>query len=296
MSTPTDLTPLFDTHCHLNFEVFSQRAEEAIAQARLAGVAEMVVVGTTIANSRRAVELAQQHEGVRAAVGVHPHQAFALLPEFQRGDLDWDKLEFELSELLAEPKVAAVGEIGFDRWHYPKTRYEDYRVTPEFIALQHELFHRQLRLAQVHQKSVIFHNRLAVADLLRALDKAEKWLDSLEWLRRRAVFHCCEPELSLLDVARERGIFVGVAGDVARDRDKQEFVSLVPQDLLVLETDAPFLHPAGEKQVSTPADLPILLRWLADFLSCSETDLRRQTWLNSNHLFSLVKMYSIQQN
>jgi len=237
---------MFDTHCHLNFSAFDGILEKVIAEAKKNGVEKIVVPGTDVETSKKAVEIAQQYDGVYAAVGIHPHH----VKEIQNSNVNPPasgqnynlKLKIdEIEKLLKEPKVVAVGEIGLDRYIYKKTRYENYQIDEEFIALQKEVFLAQLKLAKKYKKAVIIHNRQAKKDLLEILTNNQSLITN-----NNLVFHCCEPDLELLNFAKKHHIYIGIDGDVTYDKKKQEFVKKIPLSLLILETDSPFLTPRIE--------------------------------------------------
>lgn len=231
---------MIDTHAHLNASRFKKSREEAVLAARTAGVVAMIVPGTDMKDSRLAVELAHQYEGVYAAVGVHPNDATE--------EIDWTELE----RLLGQPKVVAVGEIGLDS-HYQGG----------ITAVQIQTFERQLQLAVKHQKPVIIHSREATDQLLTSL---EKYWDST--LQGKMVFHCCEADARLLAFATAHQLYIGIDGDITYGPEKVDFISRVPLEMLLLETDSPYLLPEplrGEKKYpNTPANLPLIAQAVAE--------------------------------
>ena len=230
---------MFDTHCHLNFSAFDGILEKVISEAKNEGVEKFVVPGTDVETSKKAVEIAKKYEEIFAVVGIHPHH----VKEIQNSKIKTQnynlKLEIkEIEKLLTHSKVVAIGEIGLDRHIYKKTKYKDYKIDEEFIALQKKVFLAQLDLAKKYKKAVIIHNREAKDDLLKILNTCYLLLDT------PMVFHCCEPDFDLLNFAKKNHIYIGVDGDVTYDPKKQAFVKEIPLSLLVLETDSPFLTPA----------------------------------------------------
>lgn len=249
----------FDTHAHLNFRRFKKNVDTVIQQIHDADFSGIVIPGTDVVSSLRAVELAEHHERVYAAVGIHPHHSPHTTNAFI--DLDHDvHLIDELEKLIKEHqqsningKIVAIGEIGLDRHIYEETKYEDYHVDEQFIEAQKVLFRRQILLAKKYGLSVIVHNREAIQDLLPLLN--EIWDDYFEG---RMVFHCCEPLDELLAFALKHHIYIGIDGDITYTTDealqKRTFIANVPDELLVLETDSPFLLPEplrSEKNIQT---------------------------------------------
>lgn len=282
---------LFDTHTHLQFKAFKGLEDQVVEQSKADGVTHMVVVGTNIETSKTATLLAARHKGVYAGVGIHPHHIFEYLnpvilsetknlkdPSSRPVGIQDDINQIE--KLLEKDKVVAVGEVGMDRHLYTKTRHANYQVKDQLIALQREAFAAQINLALKHQKSLIIHNREAVKDTLEVLEA--NWDRRLEG---RSVFHCCEPDDRLLDFAKAHKVFIGVDGDVTYDKDKQEFVKKVPLELLVLETDSPYLIPEGFNFPNTPANLAYIGEYIAKVLGILKEKLEKITSDNSKKLF-----------
>jgi TatD DNase family protein len=280
---------MFDTHCHLNFSAFDGILEKVISEAKNEGVEKFVVPGTDVETSKKAVEIAKKYEGVYAAVGIHPHH----VKEIQNSKFKSqnDNLKFKINEiekLLTHPKVVAVGEIGLDRYIYQKTKYEDYKIDEEFIALQKEVFLAQLDLAKKYKKTVIIHNRKAKDDLLKILTSNSQLVTS-----NPIVFHCCEPDFDILDFTKKNHIYIGVDGDVTYDPKKQAFVKEIPLSLLVLETDSPFLTPAPlrndqkTKFPNTPKNLVLIAQKVAEIKGEKVEKIMEITKENGERLFEV---------
>ena len=239
---------MFDTHCHLNFGAFDGRVGEVVDRAKQSGVNQIVIPGTDVPTSEKAIAIAEQYEGyspersrgIYAAVGIHPHHVFEifngeknLLPS-----LSFKKELKKIENLLTNPKVVAIGEVGIDRHIYQKTKYPDYKIEEEFVELQKIFLIEQIKLAIKYNKSLILHNREAKKDMLGLLESV--WDKKLEG---RTVFHCCEPDFELLEFAKKHKMFIGVDGDITYYKEKQEFIKTIPLEMLVFETDSPFLNP-----------------------------------------------------
>jgi len=292
---------MFDTHCHLNFSAFDGILEKVISEAKNERVEKFVVPGTDIETSKKAVAIAKKYEEVYAAVGIHPHHVKKYQKEMPK-QVRHDKLSYchpeldsgslfnndfkKLEKLLTYPKVVAVGEIGLDRHIYKKTKYEDYQIDEEFIALQKEVFLAQLNLAKKYKKTVILHNREAKDDLLKILTSNWQLVTS-----NRIVFHCCEPDFDLLYFAKKNNIYIGVDGDVTYDQKKQAFVKKIPLSLLVLETDSPFLTPAPlrndqkTKFPNTPKNLILIAQKVAEIKGEKVEKIMEITEKNGERLF-----------
>jgi len=279
---------MFDTHCHLNFSVFEGKVKRIINEAKKVGVDYFVVPGTDVETSKKAVEIAEKFDGVYAAVGIHPHHIY----QYQISKIKYQKYISNIKDLLKSKKVVAVGEIGLDKHYYKKTKYQNYQIDEEFFNLQKLFFIEQLKLAKKFKKSVILHNRQAKEDFVKILN--DYWDN---YFAGRMVFHCCEPdvgtihELSLLDFAKEKNVFIGVDGDVTYNKKKQEFIKQVPLDLLVLETDSPFLTPKLSMRRSShnknePKNLPLIAKFISTLLiNCSMNRFIEITTENAKRLF-----------
>lgn len=270
---------LFDTHCHLNFKTFDNQVDAIVKRASDAGVGYIVVPGTDVATSKKAVKIAQDHDSVYAAVAIHPHHIFQMLENKNQEEIEVKIKEIE--SLLEKPKVVAVGEVGLDRHMYRKTRYQEYKVEEEFIDRQKRFLIMQINLAIKHKKSLILHNREAREDMIPLL--SDNWDRRLEG---RSVFHCCEPDLELLQFAKEHKMFIGVDGDVVYDVKKQEFIKQVPIDMLVLETDSPFLSPE-RRFPNEPANIPHIAKFISGIMGVPYDELASKTNDNSKRLFKI---------
>lgn len=258
---------LIDTHSHLQFKVFDKNRDEVIKRAKESGVTKIIAVGTDLQSSKKAVEISEKYPQIFASVGIHPHHLFENRNYLK--DLE------EIEKLVRNPKVAAIGETGIDKYLYKITKYPNYLISKQFLNLQKEIFWLQIKLALKHNRALIIHNREAVKETLEVLEK--NWDDKL---RNRSVFHFCEPDNRLLDFAKSHNIFIGVDGDVLTDKTKQEFVKKIPLGLLVLETDSPFIS-------KEPKDLKIILEFVSKLLKIDKEKLEEVTFKKSKLLFKL---------
>lgn len=209
---------IVDSHCHLHDDAFSGDRDAVLARMRAAGVAAAVTVGTSVEDSRRAVEFARAHPDVCAAVSVHPNSAAA-----EVSPRDWAALE----ALARDPRVAAVGETGLDyyRDHAPRDR-------------QRDLFSRLIALARAVGKPIVIHCREAYADCLAQL--RTEWPPPI-----RGVMHCFSGSADEAQAALDLGMHVSIAGPVTfpKAHALREIARAVPLDRLLVETDAPYLAP-----------------------------------------------------
>ena len=184
-----------------------------IERAHAAGVTRIVTIGTGIVSCKAALEIAEAHEGVFAALGVDPHQAAT--PEAARLG--------ELRELLAHPKAVAVGETGLDSVRQHASPLE-----------QRRLFDQQLELAEELSLPIVVHSREAAAETVEALAP----------FRGAVILHCFSSP-DLLPAALERGYYVSFAGNATYPKapELRDAANAVPSDRVLVETDSPYLAP-----------------------------------------------------
>ncbi|OGK09684.1 hypothetical protein A2767_07510 [Candidatus Roizmanbacteria bacterium RIFCSPHIGHO2_01_FULL_35_10] len=280
---------MFDTHCHLNFKAFEGRVEEVIDNAKKAGINSIVVPGTDLESSKKAVEISERFDQVYAAVGIHPHHVFEIQSNNDSGQAGMTKEMQEIEKLLTHKKVVAIGEIGLDRHYYNKTKYPDYKIDESFLELQKDFLRKQIELAIKYKKSIIFHNREARKDFLETLTDYRSLITDY-----RCVFHCCEPDQALLEYAIRHKIFIGVDGDITYRKDKQEFIKTVPLKMLVLETDSPLLLPIQlrgdnkRRPANEPKNLKLIADFIAEIIGIKVETLEKITVENSGKLFKIV--------
>ena len=246
---------MIDTHAHLDA---LDDTDAAVTRAREAGVTTILTVGTDVAGCRRALELAEQHEGVFAILGIHPHEAGTAT----------DADIAQVRELLAHPRAVAVGETGLD-W------FRDYAPHDA----QQRLFAQELDLARETQKPVVIHTRAADADTLAALAGFDG----------RVVLHCFSSP-HLLEPALERGWYVSFAGNASFPKavDLRLAATQVPADRILAETDCPYLAPQPVRgQRNEPAFVAYTVAALAQARGEDAAELGRAIERNAAECFGL---------
>ena len=214
---------LIDTHAHLDYEDFASDFDAVLRRARDAGIGRIVTIGTSVKSSGRAVELAAQHPMIYAVVGVHPTTADEALLDTAAA----------LRDMVAHPRVAAIGETGLDYHHLPEG--EDQQRA--YKAMQADVFRQQLDLAVETNLNVVIHQR-------------DAWEDTLAILRDytgklRGVFHCFGGTPAQADEVLALGHLVSFTG-IATFKNAavvRETAAHVPADRFMVETDCPYLAP-----------------------------------------------------
>jgi TatD DNase family protein len=233
---------MIDTHCHL--DACDVPVDELVSRAHDAGVERLLAIGMNTSSCEHALQAADTHDAVFVSVGRHPHEASG----FDQAALA------ELAELAGHPKVRAIGETGLD-YYRDRAPVED----------QKQAFQLQIELAQQLHLPVVVHTREATEDTLALLEQGAT-------SGVPVILHCFSLA-DWVDECIERGYYCSFAGNVTYPQAKplQVAAERVPDELLLVETDAPFLAP--QKQRGKPNE-PAYVRATAEFLA----ELRGQTY------------------
>jgi len=245
-------TMLTDAHCHLDLDKFDSDREAVLDRAIQAGVERILIPGLSLTSSLSVVKLAESHPGLYAAIGVHPTEASAVELSMLNDLRKWSQ----------HPKVKAIGEIGLDYY---------WNSTPH--GHQQKVLKAQLALAAELQLPVVIHFREkgdasggdCASDLMKIL---EEWMRGLRrekspLAERPGVLHSYSGTLEMAGEAMHLGFYMGVSGPVTFENGqrRQELVSAIPLDHILIETDAPFQtpHPFRGKR-----NEPAYVRLIAD--------------------------------
>lgn len=262
---------LIDTHCHLTDKKYTN-ISDVIELAKRAGVEKMIVPGTDLDDSRKAIEIADNYEQVWAMVGVHPeniaHLSFSIAQS-----------RAELARMVgSSKKVVGIGEIGLD--NYLRTREIKNSRTRGQMKRQIEVFKMQLELAAELNLPVVIHMREAEEEMRGVLDE----LTELP----RGQFHCWSGREELLKLVLEKGFYVSFCGNITYPSadNLRRLAKLVPLDRLLLETDSPYLSPEPVRgSVNIPSNVKILAEYLANLLRIPVEILVNQTTKNAKCLY-----------
>jgi len=256
---------LIDSHCHLDSTEFDADRDEVIQRALDAEVEHMVAIGTGGGppDLETGIRLAERYPAFFATVGVHPHDAAKATPEDLRN----------LGELLAHPKVIALGEIGLD-YHYDFSPRE----------VQKSVFIEQMALAAAARKPIVIHTREAWGDTLALLE--QYWQPA----GLPGIMHCFSGGPAEAERALELGFYLSFGGIVTfpKAADVHAAGKQAPRDRILVETDAPYLAPAPKRgKRNEPALLVHTARRLAELRGESFEDLARATTQNFRRLFGI---------
>ena len=255
------MTQLADSHCHLQMEQSPLAAPALLDRARAAGVGWFLVPGTTLADSADAVELASRHDGVLAAVGIHPHEA---------RDFDPDRDGARLEALARRPGVAAIGEVGLD-FHYDHSPRRK----------QIEVLEWMLDLAARLSLPAVLHNRESGPEMLAILTR-------LAPRERPGVFHSFTEDTDYGKKILDLGYVVSFSGMItfrAAENIRRAAAGL-PLDAMLVETDAPFLAPVPHRgKPCEPAYVVETARKLAEVKGTTLEAVAGATTANFERLF-----------
>jgi TatD DNase family protein len=259
---------LIDTHVHLDDPRYDSDREAVFQRAREAGVEMFVTIGCDLSTSYSAVRLATERSNVYATVGVHPHEVKRIEPYWYG----------EMSQLAKHPKVVAFGEIGLD-YHYDHSPRE----------VQRQRFREQIGLAQSLKLPLVIHTREAQDDTISILQ--EEHADTV-----RGVFHCFSEDSLFAKKALDLGFYLSFSGIITfrNALPLREVVRTVPDDRLLIETDAPYLTPVpfrGKRNESSY--VAYVAQQIAEIkYGDSKTGLARVAELTTNNALSLFKISS----
>jgi TatD DNase family protein len=254
---------LVDTHCHLDDAQFAADAAKVIDRALDHGVRQMVCVGTDLASTERAIELATSRPFLFASAGIHPHLA---------DRYSTDESFAPLRRMAEHERVVAVGETGLD--YYKKF------ARPE---RQHDLFRRHVRLARSLGKAIVIHCREAHEDLFRILGEEAR-------PPVRGVMHCFSSSIENARTALEWGLTLSIAGPVTYPNAASlaQVVRFIPLDRLVVETDAPYLAPQTHRgQRNEPGFVVHVAEKIAELQGVPFERVCEQTTRNAQALFGI---------
>ena len=250
-----------DTHAHLFYPNFNGEINEVIDRAKEAGVDYIIVPGTDLASSAQAIELAEKHDFIYAAVGVHPHDS-----------KDWDSsLLKNIEEIAASKKVVAIGEIGLDYFYdfSPKNK-------------QIEAFEDQINIAVKLNLPLIIHNREADKDVMEIMRKYKG--------KVRAQFHCFAGNLDDARELIEMRNYLSFTGNITfpKSDNLRKVLSRIDTENLLLETDSPFMTPAPNRgKRNEPSMIRLVAEKIAEVHHLTVEDVARTTSFNAYKLFGI---------
>ena len=252
-------TPTVDSHCHLDL-MGTEDLDAAMALSASVGVPHVVTIGVDVASSRLAADQADAHPGILAAAAIHPNSA---------GEADDEALRAIESLARDRDRVRAVGETGLDH----------YRDTADF-ADQERSFRAHIAIAKATGTALVIHDREAHDDVLRVLAE--------EGAPDRTVFHCFSGDAEMARRCADAGYVMSFAGNITFKNAAalREAAAVAPLDLLLVETDAPFLTPMPYRgRPNAPYLIPLTVRALAAVKGLDEDAVASAIDANATRVF-----------
>ncbi|MDE2619581.1 MAG: TatD family hydrolase [Sphingomonadales bacterium] len=256
---------LIDSHCHLNYKGLAEEQQAVLARARAAGVTGFLNISTRRSEWDAVIAVAEREPDVWASVGIHPHEAD------QHADLGADAL----LAATAHPRVVAIGETGLDYFYDHSDR-----------QVQQDLFRVHIGVARATGLPLIIHTRDAEEDTARILHE-ETGKGAFP-----ALIHCFTASAAFARDMLALGLTISLSGIVTfkNARDLQEVARTIPEDRLLVETDAPFLAPVPHRgKTCEPAFVADTARFVAELRGTTPEALAATTTRNFHALFSKVQ-------
>ncbi|MBR5914581.1 MAG: TatD family hydrolase [Selenomonadaceae bacterium] len=255
---------LIDTHCHLNDEKFFDDLDEVVSRAKNVGVTQIINFGDTLENSAQVVKLAEKFSNMFAGVGIHPEEI---------SNFDENNSVEKIVELAKNKKVVAIGEIGLD-YYWEK----DSAVR----LAQQKTFIQQLDIARQLNLPVCIHERDAHGDALKILQCEAKGL--------RGVLHCFSGSLEMAREVWKLGWLIGIDGPITFKNSAKlpEIVKSAPREMILLETDAPYLAPMPNRgKRNEPSYLLDIAKKVAELRGETLEEVAAYTTDNAKRLYQL---------
>ena len=252
---------LIDSHCHLEYKGLVEDQQGVLTRARAAGVGGFLSISTRQREWKQVIGTAEREKDVWASVGIHPHEA----------DEHSDMGEAALLEAAAHPKVIAIGETGLDYYYDHSDR-----------AMQKELFRRHISVSRQTGLPLIVHTRDAEEDTYAIM------AEEMEKGAYPALIHCFTASADFGRKVLDLGLKISLSGIVTfkNAKDLQAIATQLPEDRILVETDAPFLAPVPHRgQVCEPAFTADTARFVADLRGISADALAEATTRNFFNLF-----------
>jgi len=247
---------MVDIHCHIEPDEFGN-IDEILEKCKNEGVKKIIVSGYDLKSCNEAIELANNYDMIYATIGYLPE----VLQNKENNSLE------KLEQLLQNPKVVGIGEIGLDYYWFKDNKEE-----------QKELFIKQINLAKKYNKPIVIHCREAIQDCYDIVEEHDV----------KAIMHCYSGSLEMAKRFTELGIYISIGGASTFKNSKniKEVIKEIPLSYIVLETDSPYLTPEpfrGKKNY--PYFIPLIAKNIAEIKGISVDEVENTTTNNANRLF-----------
>lgn len=251
---------LFDTHSHYNDEKFDGDREELIKATFDSGITKFMCIGYDLESSKKAIEIAANHENIYATCGISPNDIQNIEVECLN----------EIENMAKNPKVKAIGEIGLD-YYWEKDEL--------MRKKQQEFFIKQIEIANNLNLPIVIHTRDAYLDTIKVLKENE--------CKNTGIFHCCPLNNELIKDGLKLGYYISFSGTITFKNSKPEMpVGQVPLDKILIETDSPYLAPEPYRGTRNDSRKVIeVARKVAELKNVSLEEIAKITYENALRIF-----------
>ncbi|MFN3396091.1 MAG: TatD family hydrolase [Thermodesulfovibrionales bacterium] len=254
---------LIDTHCHIEMDAFDKDRDGVLKRAKDSGIEAIITIGSDYKSNIDNLSFINKYDLLYASMGIHPHDAMGFNDRVFNDLLEWSKID----------KVVAIGETGLD-YHYEHSPRD----------VQMEVFKRHLELSKITGLPVVIHSREAKDDTLRILKESGI---------TKGVLHCFSGDIDMAERAMEMGFYISFSGSITFKNAKKilDVVRAIPDDYLLIETDAPYLTPEPLRgKRNEPSYIIHTAKKMASLRGVSTEDIARITTLNAKRLFNVGKL------
>ena len=255
----------FDTHAHYDDDKFNEDREEVLKKIYNAGVTRCINMGCDIESAKKAIEIANNHDFIYAAVGLHPE-------EIPQSEEEMWKTIFQIKDLAVQnKKVVAIGEIGLD-----------YYWNKENKEIQKQAFIKQIELANELRVPVSIHTRDAIDDMISIIRNYK--------IENSGVLHCCPFNRELVKHGVDNGLYIGFGGTSTfkNSKNAKEIVYMVPDDRILIETDSPYLSPEPKRGTrNDSSNLQFIVEKIAEYKNTEPEKMAKLTYENATRLFRI---------
>lgn len=254
---------LIDTHCHIEMEAFKKDRDEVLERAKDKGVEAIITIGSDYKSNVDNLSLIKRYDILYASVGIHPHDSMGFNERVYEDIIKWSKMD----------KVIAIGETGLD-YHYEHSPRD----------IQREVFKRHLEISKITGLPVVVHSREAKDDTLSILNDSGL---------ANGVLHCFSGDIDMAERAMEMGFYISFSGAVTFKNARKilDVVKAIPDDYLLVETDAPYLAPEPLRGLrNEPSYIVHIVEKIASLRGVSPDDIARITTLNARRLFRIGRL------
>ena len=256
---------LIDTHAHLDFPELYNRLDEVLSNALEHDVKRIVTISTNLNKIKKIIKISENHQEIFHTVGVHPNEVLK-----DKNNSNYDLL----LELSKNAKCVGIGECGLD-YHYGKETKKEQKLS--FIT--------QIKVARATGLPLIIHARDADKDMIEILESEYKKGPF------KAILHCFSSGKELALCGLELGFYISFSGIVTFKSAKliQEIATIVPEDKILVETDAPYLSPTPLRgSINEPKNCLITAKYLAEIRKCEFSKFVNQLYMNSLKIFDKI--------